>query len=101
MFVPYFVLRGIIADVVRRNPVVRYREYRRTRGMSHTHDWFDWLGGYPFEVAKPEEIFDFYRARGFSLEKLRTCGGKLGCNEFVFVRTEAGNGAPSSGGTHC
>ncbi len=21
------------------------------------HDWIDWLGGYPFEVAKPEKIF--------------------------------------------
>ena len=87
-FVPYFVVRGVLADVVRfRNPVVRYREYRRTRGMSITHDWMDWLGGYPFEVARPESIFDFYHTRGFSLERLKTCGGRLGCNEFVFART--------------
>jgi hypothetical protein len=26
-------------------------------------DTIGWLGGYPFEVAKPEAIFDFYRAR--------------------------------------
>jgi 2-polyprenyl-6-hydroxyphenyl methylase/3-demethylubiquinone-9 3-methyltransferase len=51
--------------------------------MSRVHDWFDWLGGYPFEVARPEEIFAFYQARGFSLERLKTCGGGLGCNEFV------------------
>jgi 2-polyprenyl-3-methyl-5-hydroxy-6-metoxy-1,4-benzoquinol methylase len=88
VFVPYFIARGLAGDLVRlRSPFVRYREYRRTRGMSMTHDWIDWLGGYPFEVAKPEEIFDFYHARGFSLEKLRTCGGRLGCNEFVFRRT--------------
>ena len=52
--------------------------------MSMAHDWRDWLGGYPFEVAKPEQIFDFLKARGFTLERLKTCGGGLGCNEFVF-----------------
>ena len=89
-FVPYFIVRGVFADTLRaRNPVTRYREYRRTRGMSMTHDWADWLGGYPFEVARPEEIFDFYRSRGFSLVKLKTCGGRLGCNEFVFQRPQS------------
>jgi 2-polyprenyl-6-hydroxyphenyl methylase/3-demethylubiquinone-9 3-methyltransferase len=87
-FVPYFVGRGLIADVLRvRNPLSRYREYRRTRGMSMAHDWVDWLGGYPFEVAKPEEVFHFCQSRGFDLHRLRTCGGKLGCNEFVLRRT--------------
>jgi hypothetical protein len=47
----------------------------------------DWVGGYPFEVAKPEEIFDFYSQRGFSLIKMTTCGGTLGCNELVFRKT--------------
>jgi len=55
--------------------------------MSRYYDMIDWVGGYPFEVAKPEEIFDFYRKRGFALEKLKTCGGGLGCNHFVFRRT--------------
>ena len=50
----------------------------------HEHDWIDWLGGYPFEVAKPEHIFDFFRERGLDLQKLKTCGGTVGCNEFVF-----------------
>lgn len=56
------------------------------RGMSFWHDLLDWLGGYPFEVAKPEEILEFFRKRGFSLSKLKTCGGRQGCNEFVFER---------------
>lgn len=56
------------------------------RGMSLWHDMIDWVGGYPFEVAKPEEIFAFYRDRGFRLMTLKTCGGRHGCNEFVFVR---------------
>jgi 2-polyprenyl-6-hydroxyphenyl methylase/3-demethylubiquinone-9 3-methyltransferase len=63
-----------------------WTQYRRTRGMSRWHDMVDWVGGYPFEVARPEEIFAFYRDRGFELERLRTCGGGLGCNEFVFAR---------------
>lgn len=63
-----------------------WTQYRRTRGMSRWHDIVDWVGGYPFEVARPEEIFAFYRDRGFELERLRTCGGGLGCNEFVFAR---------------
>jgi SAM-dependent methyltransferase len=87
VFVPYFAARGLVIDLVRgRSPAARYDEYRRSRGMSLMHDWKDWLGGYPFEVAKPEEVFEFCRSRGFSLEKLTTCGGRFGCNEFVFHR---------------
>jgi SAM-dependent methyltransferase len=86
----WWVVRGAAVDLVRRqNPVTRYRVYRNTRGMSVVHDWRDWLGGYPFEVATPEAVLDFCRARGFSLIKLKTCGGKLGCNEFVFERAGA------------
>jgi cyclopropane fatty-acyl-phospholipid synthase-like methyltransferase len=54
------------------------------RGMSLWYDMLDWIGGYPFEVARPEEIFKFYRDKGFNLVALKTCGGRHGCNEFVF-----------------
>jgi len=57
---------------------------RLKRGMSRWHDMLDWLGGLPFEVAKPEQILSFYRTRGYALERLKTCGGRHGCNEFVF-----------------
>ena len=63
-----------------------WTQYASTRGMSRWHDIVDWIGGYPFEVATPEAIFDFYRARGFNLTCLKTRAGGLGCNEFVFVR---------------
>jgi 2-polyprenyl-6-hydroxyphenyl methylase/3-demethylubiquinone-9 3-methyltransferase len=59
---------------------------RRDRGMSRWHDLLDWVGGYPFEVARPEQVFDFVHARGLTLERLTTCGGGLGCNQFVFAR---------------
>jgi len=55
--------------------------------MSRWHDIVDWIGGYPFEVASPEAVFDFCRERQFGLERLRTCGGRMGCNEFVFSRS--------------
>jgi 2-polyprenyl-6-hydroxyphenyl methylase/3-demethylubiquinone-9 3-methyltransferase len=56
--------------------------------MSRWRDIVDWVGGYPYEVATPDEIFDFYRARGFELSKL-VCGGVgLGCNEFVFTKSQ-------------
>ena len=68
---------------------IRNYAEQSTRGMSYVHDLKDWIGGYPFEVAKPEEIFSFFRDRGFVLDKLTTCAGGLGCNEFVFSRNPA------------
>jgi len=66
---------------------LKFVQKRKTpRGMSVWYDLFDWLGGYPFEVSKPEQILNFYKKRGYSLIQLKTVGGKLGCNEFVFQR---------------
>jgi 2-polyprenyl-6-hydroxyphenyl methylase/3-demethylubiquinone-9 3-methyltransferase len=44
-------------------------------------------------VSKPEQIFEFYKKRGYLLKALKTSGGGLGCNEFVFER----NSQPSPG----
>ncbi len=54
--------------------------------MTVWYDLLDWLGGFPFEVSKPNEIFNFYKSKGFTFTELKTVGGKLGCNEFVFRR---------------
>lgn len=87
-FIPYWALRGAVGDLLRlRNPLRRYRDYRSQRGMSIVHDWIDWLGGYPFEAARPEAVFHYVCDRGFSLRSLTTAGGGLGCNEFVFERS--------------
>ena len=56
------------------------------RGMSYWYDFFDWLGGYPFETSRPGEILAFLKPRGFELETLKTVGGGQGCNEYVFRR---------------
>lgn len=80
----------MVRDLLLGRPGKTWREYRQTsRGMSPWRDVVDWVGGYPFEVAKPEEIFKFFRDVGFELTQLRTCGGGLGCNEFVFRRIQA------------
>jgi 2-polyprenyl-6-hydroxyphenyl methylase/3-demethylubiquinone-9 3-methyltransferase len=74
-------LRGHPLEYVR-----RWREYKAQRGMSRWHDLVDWVGGFPFEVAAPEAVFERVHAQGFTLERLLTCGGGLGCNQFVFAR---------------
>ncbi len=85
--IPSFIVRRFAIDCVKgHNPAAVYRDYKKRRGMSPLHDWLDWLGGYPFEVARPEEVFAFYRDRGFELTQLTTKGALAGCNEFVFVR---------------
>jgi SAM-dependent methyltransferase len=59
---------------------------QRSRGMHLWYDLVDWIGGYPFEVAKPEDIVRALRRQGFRLTDLTTCGGNLGCNEYWFER---------------
>ena len=59
------------------------------RGMNRWRDMVDWVGGYPYECATPDEIFEFCQARGFVLVKLRVGGVGLGANEYVFQRVGA------------
>lgn len=83
----YFEARQALVRLIRKeNPLQFLRTGRRERGMSRRHDLVDWVGGYPFEVARPEQVFDFCRDRGFQLRHLTTTGGGHGCNEFVFRR---------------
>lgn len=89
-FILFQVIKGAIKDFLFfRNPLQRYAEKKKSRGMSMWYDCIDWIGGYPFEVAKPEQIIDFYHGIGFTLQKLKTAGGGHGCNEFVFRKMKA------------
>lgn len=58
------------------------------RGMSLWHDYIDWLGGYPFEVASPADVRAWLSAQGFAMRTERTVGNRQGCNEFVLARTD-------------
>ena len=83
--IAFNALRGLVKDLLLlRNPLTRYRQYNRARGMSWWYDCLDWIGGYPFETATPEAIFAFFQERGFVLERMTTCGSGSGCNQFVF-----------------
>ena len=81
--------RRTVKDFLRGRPFETWRSVKKERGMSAWRDLVDWVGGLPFEVARPEAILDFYLARGFQLTRLSTCGGSLGCNEYVFDREPA------------
>jgi 2-polyprenyl-3-methyl-5-hydroxy-6-metoxy-1,4-benzoquinol methylase len=87
IFFPYFFLSDLADDLFHaRNILKHYRDYKIKRGMSVLTDWFDWLGGYPFDVAKPEQVFEFLRNKGYQLDMLKTCRGEMGNNEFVFTK---------------
>lgn len=89
ILIPALVVLGLLNDLARRrNPLRRYTR-PGFRGMSAFYNWFDWLGGLPFEVAKPDEVFRFCCDRGFSLRNLTTVGGNLGNNQYVFERIRA------------
>jgi 2-polyprenyl-6-hydroxyphenyl methylase/3-demethylubiquinone-9 3-methyltransferase len=72
-----------LLDFIKLKPFNSLRKYYLARGMSPWRDIVDWVGGYPYEVAKPEEIFDFFRKRGFALCRLKTMTG-FGNNQFIF-----------------
>jgi hypothetical protein len=62
--------------------------WNNVRGVSYWHDLIDWIGGFPFDVATPEALFECFRPRGFRLNKLRTTS-RSGCNELVLMKDSA------------
>ena len=83
-------VKSIVRSLITLRPgqyIRSWTQYDRRRGMSRWRDIVDWVGGYPYEVSTPDEIFDFYRAKGFTLTKLNCGRVGLGCNQFVFEKT--------------
>jgi hypothetical protein len=78
------LLRGRPLDYVR-----EWTTYSANRGMSKWRDIVDWVGGYPYEAARADELFTFYRDRGFTLQHLR-CDAGLGCHELVLRKDQNG-----------
>lgn len=78
----------MLVDAVQLKPFHSWRTYyqRSSRGMDAWRDVIDWVGGFPFEVATPAQIIDFYRERGFVSQRMVTVGNRLGCNEFVLKK---------------
>lgn len=75
-----------------RSPFAYIRAYESNRGMDYFTDVHDWLGGYPYESASPEQVKRFFEAHGFGLEKefVRPTRMKglfgTGCDEYLFRR---------------
>ena len=79
------------AETLRGEPGKSWREYARAgRGMSPWRDVVDWVGGLPFEVARPDRVVEHLRERGFAPVRTETVGSGLGCNEFLFRRHPSG-----------
>lgn len=85
-FIPVFIVRASVKSVLKGQN--EFTQYKKSRGMSIYYDWFDWLGGLPFEVASVDATKNFYESRGFSLQKvIRTTS--WGNNQFVFQKDSA------------
>ena len=84
-------LKEAAAAILRLRPgayLESWTGYQSKRGMSRWRDIIDWIGGYPYEAAKVEDIFNFYRARGCRMTRLKSDSYRLGPNEFVFVKDQ-------------
>jgi len=81
----YFLIHVGKICLALKNPVTVMRSYKKKRGMSYRHDLNDWLGGYPYEHATSEELFEFYQKRGYTLQKLQTTN-YIGNNQLVLVK---------------
>jgi len=78
----------LLRDTIQGTPMRKWRTYYKNRGMSPWFDLVDWVGGYPFEVARRKQVIDFFKQYGFSLLNIKSAGSGLGCNEFVFQKIE-------------
>lgn len=87
LFIPIFFVYNVFLSVVLQKNI--FKTYKNERGMSIFHDWVDWLGGYPFEYAKVDQLFRYFRDRGFVLVELMSTSG-LGTNQLVFRRSIKG-----------
>ena len=82
----YFNSRRLASGLLRHcDPFYEWKQ-KESRGMDLRRDMVDWVGGYPFEVARPEQVFDFYYQKGYTLTRLYTAGGGHACNQFVFEK---------------
>jgi len=81
----YFLRHTLASELLRgRNPISFVRNYRGSRGMSYLTDVRDWLGGWPYEDAKIEEVLRFCRKR-LALDLLNIQTGRAN-TEYLFGR---------------
>jgi 2-polyprenyl-3-methyl-5-hydroxy-6-metoxy-1,4-benzoquinol methylase len=69
------------------NPIKKIEDHISFRGMNWETDIKDWLGGYPYEYATVQEIFQYVQPKGFELINLISNNGLLN-NEFLFKKKD-------------
>jgi 2-polyprenyl-6-hydroxyphenyl methylase/3-demethylubiquinone-9 3-methyltransferase len=79
-----FVFAGII--YIAKFLVTRQNPLNKERGMDFWFDVIDWVGGYPYEYAAPEDVELFVHDGGFKLRRYIDGEVPTGCNEFVFEK---------------
>jgi 2-polyprenyl-6-hydroxyphenyl methylase/3-demethylubiquinone-9 3-methyltransferase len=74
------------------NPFAYVRNFHSYRGMRWHNNVHDWLGGYPYESASPDELAAFFKRTGLAVErafaKSVAAHGLFGshCDEYVLRR---------------
>lgn len=69
-----------------RRPFKFIKKYKEKRGMDWKVDLIDWLGGYPYEYASVEDIFNFYKKNySMTLVNLKTTN-YIGNNQFLLKK---------------
>lgn len=80
-----FFLAGLFSDLCRfKNPINRFKDHKKLRGMSLVHDWKDWLGGFPYEVSSPEKVNSFFEEKNYKLINFKKPIYGFGCNYYLF-----------------
>ena len=74
-----------ISGISRFLPPGKWFEDIGTRGMHIWYDTIDWIGGYPFETAKADDVIRHLSDSGFVISATRLKRGS-GCNEYIFMR---------------
>ena len=78
-----------------RSPIAYVKNYNSLRGMDFWHDTHDWLGGYPYESVRPDEVREHLTALGFIDFRSVTHKAGLGlfgtgCDEYVWKKPSRG-----------
>lgn len=83
----YFMSFNFLRMLLRfKNPIKKIRSYRKKRGMDWRTDIVDWIGGYPFEYATNQELFQFYHDQhNMELVNIKTTN-YTGNNQLLFKK---------------
>jgi glycosyltransferase involved in cell wall biosynthesis/SAM-dependent methyltransferase len=75
-------------------------DYHNLRGMDFETDVHDWMGGYPYESARPSDIAGLMARGGFTFVRSNTRSYSIGifgsgCDEYVYSASKLGRMMPT------